>query len=201
MQVRAPVSHSRVADIAERPISLQASLGDQTTSYQPSHPGLSPNTRPWSQPVLREKVTCFACGNQRHTRRQCPVKVEPINAQFSGLALMEGGPQTGSVLRKSGHIGEKQSDDILLDMGSTQTLIRKDMLTADAVSKGETSIMCTHGDVQKYPKAEVIDGRSFYIRVDVLDNLPVAALIGQDLLPLIMKKPFVTYKKTKTDIA
>ena len=50
--------------------------------------------------------------------------------------------------------------------------------------------MCTHGDVQKYPKAEVnirIDGRSFYIRVGALDNLPVAALIRQDLLTLIMK--------------
>ena len=74
------------------------------------------------------------------------------------------------------------------------------MLPANAVIIGETSVMCTYGDVQKYPKAEVnirIDGRSFYIRVGVLDNLPVAALIGQDLLPLIMKKPFVRYKKRR----
>ena len=137
MQARAPVSHSRVADIAERPTNLQAALGNQTTSYQPSHQGLSPNTRPWSQAVSREKVTCFASGNQGHMRRPCPVKVEPNNVQFSGLALMEGEPQTGSVLRKLGHIGEKQSNDILLDMGSTQTLIRKDMLPVDAVIKGE----------------------------------------------------------------
>ena len=59
IQASAPVSHSKVADIAERPTSLQAVFGDQTTSYQPSHQGLSPNTRPWSQPVSREKVTCF----------------------------------------------------------------------------------------------------------------------------------------------
>ena len=51
------------------------------------------------------------------------MKVELINTQFSGLALMEGEPQTGSFLRRSGHIGEKHSDDILLDTGSTQTLI------------------------------------------------------------------------------
>ena len=69
MQARAPVSHSKVADIAGRPTSLQAALGDKTTSYQPSHQGLSPNTRPWSQLVSREKVTCITCGNQGHMRR------------------------------------------------------------------------------------------------------------------------------------
>ena len=56
------------------------------------------------------------------------MKVGPINTQFSGLALMEGEQQTGSFLRRSGHIVEVYSDDILLDTGSTQTLIRKDML-------------------------------------------------------------------------
>ena len=59
------------------------------------------------------------------------MKVEPINAQFSGLALMEGELQKGCYLRRSGHIGEKHSDDTLLDTGSTQALIRKDMLPAD----------------------------------------------------------------------
>ena len=128
------------------------------------------------------------------------MKVEPTNTQFSGLALVEDEQHTSSSLRRSGHIGDKYSEDILLDTGSTQTLIRTDMLPADARKTGETSVMCTHGDVQKYPKAEVnirIDGRSFYVRVGVLDNLPVAALIGQDLLPIIMKKPFVKYKERK----
>ena len=64
--------------------------------------------------------------------------------------------------------------------------------------------MCTHGDAKKYPKAEVnirIDGQSFYIRVGVLDNLPMAALIRQDLLPLIMKKPFVKYKERRKTLS
>ena len=139
----------------------------------------------WQSGTDEKTMPCEGRANQRAVLRPCP------NGRWT---------TDKQLFEKVWAYWRQVQWNLLLDTRSTQTLIRTDMLPAEAQITGETSVICTLGDVQKYPKAEVnirMDGRSFYVWVGVLDNLPVAVLIGQDLLPPIMKKPLVKYKERR----
>ena len=46
-------------------------------------------------------------------------------------------------------------EDIILDTGSSRTLIRADIVHTEKPVEGEISICCAHGDIITYPIAKV----------------------------------------------
>ena len=76
-------------------------------------------------------------------------------------------------------------NDLLLDTGSSKTIVRRDLVGEEQWLEGESTIIqCPHGDAIAYPLAEVqlhIQGKSMLVRAAVLDTLPQSALVGTDV--------------------
>ena len=74
--------------------------------------------------------------------------------------------------------------DILLDMGCTRTMIRKDLVPKECLLPGKAvTILCAHGDMALYPLARVrieVEGVGMEADAAVSESLPVAALLGTD---------------------
>ena len=80
--------------------------------------------------------------------------------------------------------------DILLDTGSTRTLVKKELAPRNRMVDAEVAIRCAHGNTIVYPLADVeikIGGQNT-VQAGVSDTLPVPVLLGRDvpeLLPLV----------------
>ena len=75
-------------------------------------------------------------------------------------------------------------EDIMLDTGSSRTLIRADLVHTEKPVEGEISIRCAHGDIITYPLAKVEiekGGEHFIVEAGVVDKLPVSVLLGWDV--------------------
>ena len=78
--------------------------------------------------------------------------------------------------------------DILVDMGATQTLVHKSLVTDEDILDGEVKIRCAHGDTVAYPLAAIkitIDGKDIITTAAVSSTLPASALLGWDVPELI----------------
>ena len=74
--------------------------------------------------------------------------------------------------------------DIVLDTGCSQTLVRSDLITDEDVLQEEVAIRCAHGNVLKYPLANIqlmIGATKMKVKAGVANNLPVSVLLGTDV--------------------
>lgn len=76
--------------------------------------------------------------------------------------------------------------DILLDTGSSRTMIRKDLVPPTKwLPDQAVTIQCAHGDTVVYPLASVVEltveGIPIKVEAALSDTLPVAVLLGRDV--------------------
>ncbi|XP_078697349.1 uncharacterized protein LOC144925266 [Branchiostoma floridae x Branchiostoma belcheri] len=130
-------------------------------------------------------ATCYTCGDPSHFARDCPMSKQ--DARSTGATSFFGGrkirfPQTAFDL--TGQV-EGKTVPLLLDTGSTQTLIREDLVDPTKIAHdNQGGITCIHGDERKYPTAQVevqIGHRSYKINAKVTPNLPHPAILGRDV--------------------
>ncbi|XP_019632638.1 PREDICTED: uncharacterized protein LOC109476193 [Branchiostoma belcheri] len=130
-------------------------------------------------------ATCYTCGDPSHFARDCPMSKQ--DARSTGATSFFGGrkirfPQTAFDL--TGQV-EGKTVPLLLDTGSTQTLIREDLVDPTKIAHdNQGGITCIHGDERKYPTALVevqIGHRSYKINAKVTPNLPHPAILGRDV--------------------
>ncbi|KAI8480742.1 hypothetical protein Bbelb_415350 [Branchiostoma belcheri] len=130
-------------------------------------------------------ATCYTCGDPSHFARDCPMSKQ--DARSTGATSFFGGrkirfPQTAFEL--TGQV-EGKTVPLLLDTGSTQTLIREDLVDPTKIAHdNQGGITCIHGDERKYPTAQVevqIGHRSYKINAKVTPNLPHPAILGRDV--------------------
>ena len=73
--------------------------------------------------------------------------------------------------------------NILLDMGCSQTMVHADLVPPEKFLEGDAAtIQCAHGDTVLYPLANIdlqVDGLQTSVEADVSERLPVAVLLGK----------------------
>ena len=74
--------------------------------------------------------------------------------------------------------------DIVVDTGSSRTLVRRDLVPKEKMTGGEVPVRCAHGDIVSYPLAQVeirVGGSQYVLEAAVSERLPVAVLLGRDV--------------------
>ena len=152
----------------EGPVSRRFNGGrDSTTEHKPIFSRR--DTTRESKPD-RHKLRCYNCGKEGHIAMQCPSK-----------ALFCGGGRELSTTR-TGVVENKKVEDILLDTGCTQIMVRQNLVQEGRLLEGE-AVWCAHGDTVLYPLAEVameVDGVETRVKAAVSEELPVSVLLGTD---------------------
>ena len=123
-------------------------------------------------------VRCFNWNELGHYASSCTKR-----SMYCGQP--EGGADRA---RRHGTINGVYCADILVDTGATQTLVRKDLVTADDILNGEVTIRCAHGDTASYPLAAVkinIGGKDIIMTAGVSSTLPASALLGWEIPELL----------------
>ena len=75
-------------------------------------------------------------------------------------------------------------EDLLLDTGCSQTLVRQEVVPDEKLTNRQVSIHCAHGDILEYPVADVrirICDKEFTVKAGVSDRLPRSVLLGTDI--------------------
>ena len=124
---------------------------------------------------------CALCNERGHIALRCPK-----NALVVKESDEEGGENHGVVgeIVVRGKVDGQEVDDILVDTGCARTLVLKSLVVPSKLTGGEMSVRCAHGDVSRYPIAEVkitIQGESHVVRVGVAEKLPRSVLLGRDV--------------------
>lgn len=74
--------------------------------------------------------------------------------------------------------------DILLDTGSSQTLVHQELVPESQFKDGEAvAIRCAHRDTVLYPLVEVtmeVEGKPIKVEAAISDTLPMSVLLGTD---------------------
>ena len=68
-------------------------------------------------------------------------------------------------------------------LAKAKTLVRKELVPAQKLVKGEIDTCCANGDIITYPIAEVeveIGGQHYIVEASMVDKLPVSVLLGWD---------------------
>ena len=79
----------------------------------------------------------------------------------------------------------------IMDIDSNRTLVRRDLVPAQKLVKGEIPIRCAHGYIITYSIAVVkieIGGRHYAVEAGVVDGLPVPAVLGWDNPDFLQQK-------------
>ena len=131
-------------------------------------------------------VRCFTCNQKGHLAFQCPQRA----SLFCDTPGSEKKEKQSSIWE--GAINGSPCT-ILLDTGTTQSLVRSDYVEDDDLLDGSVPIRCMHGDVKNYPVAPIavdIDGTKAIVHAAVSPNLPQPAVIGWDA-PTLLRQLFV----------
>ena len=92
-------------------------------------------------------------------------------------------------MHRPGVIEGQVVTDILLDTGSSRSLVRQELVSDETLLQGESvAIRCAHGDTVFYPVAELeveIGGRKMTVKAAVSETLPMSMLVGTDVPQLI----------------
>ncbi|XP_078579528.1 uncharacterized protein LOC144863824 [Branchiostoma floridae x Branchiostoma japonicum] len=129
--------------------------------------------------------TCYHCGDPSHFIRDCPMlkqEAQPSGASSFFGEMKTGSPPTAFIVR--GQV-EGTAVPLLLDTGSTHTLIRESLVDARKVRlDNQGGITCIHGEERKHPSARVeirVGHRSYRVNAKVIPNLPRPAIVGRDV--------------------
>ena len=92
-------------------------------------------------------------------------------------------------IKHSGVVEGKAVDDIMLDTGCSQTMVRGDLVPREKLLEGRGAVVrCAHGDTVLYPMAQVcleVDGHKINTAAAVSNTLPMAVLLGTDVPELL----------------
>lgn len=160
-----------------------------------------------SEKVKVKNITCFACGGAGHYASKCPQRSGSDKKAKIGTTslLAHSGKRTEKLVPMSGQLGDTnfcvvkgeldgESVSMLVDTGSTHTLVQRDLVREDKVDhQSQVQVKCCHGDMRLYPTADVsltIDGRTHNVKAGVLSKLPQPVLLGRDVpaLPQLVQK-------------
>ena len=129
---------------------------------------------------------CYFCGQEGHIKPMCPKNPVKLT-QMCFVPRQSVNPEPkGNHTRKM--VGVKINGvnlRALIDTGSTQTLVQRKYVPANAICTLETvPICCVHGDEKPYPTADIyleIKGQAYLLTVGVADHLPFPVVLGEDL--------------------
>ena len=82
---------------------------------------------------------------------------------------------------RAGAVEETPVEGIVLDTGAAKTMIHRDLVPVEKVSRETVDIQCAHGDTVSYPVAEVsmrVGDHPVTVQAAVSDRLPVPVLVG-----------------------
>ena len=124
---------------------------------------------------------CYNCNEKGHLAYNSPQR-SSLYCDSPGDSSSQFAEETmhSSVLKGSVN---GQSCRVLLDTGTTQSMVHKDLVPDDSILKEHTAIRCAHGDSVIYPIAPIvvnIGGTRATIKAAISSTLPQPALIGWD---------------------
>ena len=123
----------------------------------------------------REQVRCFRCHQKGHFANKCPTQ-----SVFFSYKV----PAGHNGLARAGAVEETPVEGVVLDTGAAKTMIHRDLVPVEKVSRETVDILCAHGDVVSYPLAEVsmkVGDQPFTVQAAVSDQLPVPVLVGREV--------------------
>ncbi len=132
-------------------------------------------------------LICFYCKQPGHKASLCPLR-KPKVTNMCYVPRIEGFGVPSKPTEKHSHLitvtVNGQPAQALVDTGSTQTLVKSDLLNCEMLNYGDTvSLGCVHGDEQIYPTADVsmvIDEQAYLLRVGVVEKLAYDVVLGED---------------------
>ena len=123
----------------------------------------------------RKPVVCYNCGQLGHIAVRCP--------NNSNLFCSAVGTRLS--VRRPGIVEGTMVQDIILDTGCSQTMVREDLAKTSKLLEGEAvTVRCAHGDTVLYPLSEVeleLAGKKMMVRAAISENLPASVLLGTDV--------------------
>ncbi len=134
-----------------------------------------------------QRLICFSCQQPGHKASVCPVRKSKLTGfcyvprEEDNVTDFGGEGQTSQMvldISVNGH-----SLKAMLDTGSSLSLI-KSCHVSNVNYASTTAVQCVHGDVKRYPRAEVLVGvqdQVYMLNVAVVDNLPADMILGRDM--------------------
>lgn len=132
-------------------------------------------------------LICFYCQQPGHKASLCPLR-KPKVTNMCYVPRNEGLGESATSTEKHSHLimvtVNGQHAQALVDTGSTQTLVKSDLLNCEMLNYGDTVCLgCVHGDEHIYPTAEVsvvIEEQAYLLRVGVVEKLAFDVVLGED---------------------
>ena len=85
---------------------------------------------------------------------------------------------------RAGAVEETPVEGVVLDTGAAKTMIHRDLVPVEKVSRETVDIQCAHGDSVTCPIVEVsmkVGNHPFTVQAVVSDQLPVPVLVGREM--------------------
>lgn len=129
---------------------------------------------------------CYLCGQEGHVKPMCPKNPAKLTQMcFIPRQSANPEPKGNHTMRMTWVKINGENLRALIDTGSTQTLVQRKYVPANAICTLETvPICCVHGDEKHYPTADIyleIEGQMYLLNVGVADHLPFPVVLGEDL--------------------
>ena len=130
-------------------------------------PGLLETPAANKDKTNRKPVVCYNCGQSGHIAVRCP--------NNSNLFCDAVGTRVS--VRRPGVVEGTMVQDIILDTGCSQTMVREDLAKTSKMLEGEAvTVRCAHGDTVLYPLSEVeleLAGKKLKVKAAISESLPV----------------------------